>query len=221
LFPAKTISFQIHVSVLRAFSISAFMASPNSVISVPLPATPAVFESSVLASRFISCKQKIELLAGLAAGCQHVAKMLNMRLHPRNFFGNIAALHQQRTSSSSRCRSPNAVPAPFPSQGRLEPLGQPLLIALFHLRPQFGHALDGKVRKPVQRGMQHRRQRRALALRMVFNDAISGTTCSSTLAVSAALIFFIRSRLSLQHTRHAQNHIQIRLPLQLELLRRS
>ncbi len=42
----------------RAFSISDFIPSPASVIRVPLPATPLVFESRVLASRFISCSRK-------------------------------------------------------------------------------------------------------------------------------------------------------------------
>src|SRR5207244_2901225 len=46
----------------RDFSISDFMASPNSVMRSPSPLTPAVFESSVLASRFISCSRKSSFL---------------------------------------------------------------------------------------------------------------------------------------------------------------
>src|SRR5579859_2566330 len=42
----------------RDFSISAFMASPASVILRASPARPDVLESSVLASRFISWKRK-------------------------------------------------------------------------------------------------------------------------------------------------------------------
>src|SRR5256885_2401056 len=42
----------------RDFSISDFMANPNSVIRSASPTTPDVFESSVLASRFISCSKK-------------------------------------------------------------------------------------------------------------------------------------------------------------------
>jgi hypothetical protein len=41
-------------------------------------------------------QQKIQLLAGLAAGSKHFAKVLNVRLHARNLFRNIAALDQQR-----------------------------------------------------------------------------------------------------------------------------
>src|SRR5215469_4193417 len=42
----------------RDFSISAFMARPASVILRASPASPEVFESRVLASRFISCSRK-------------------------------------------------------------------------------------------------------------------------------------------------------------------
>src|SRR5580693_482127 len=42
----------------RDFSISAFMAKPASVIFSASPASPDVFESKVLASRFISCSRK-------------------------------------------------------------------------------------------------------------------------------------------------------------------
>src|SRR5579863_247527 len=46
----------------RDFSISAFMANPASVILSASPARPDVFESSVLASRFISCRRKSSFL---------------------------------------------------------------------------------------------------------------------------------------------------------------
>src|SRR5437660_521530 len=46
----------------RAFSISAFIASPSSVTRKPWPAMPAVFDSMVLASRFISCNRKSSFL---------------------------------------------------------------------------------------------------------------------------------------------------------------
>src|SRR6266567_5220535 len=42
----------------RDFSISAFIASPASVIFNASPARPEVLESRVLASRFISCRRK-------------------------------------------------------------------------------------------------------------------------------------------------------------------
>src|ERR1700757_3252656 len=46
----------------RDFSISAFMARPASVIFSASPASPEVFESRVLASRFISCSRKSSFL---------------------------------------------------------------------------------------------------------------------------------------------------------------
>src|SRR4029077_3230375 len=46
----------------RAFSISVLIASPISVIFSASPARPEVFESNVLASRFISCKRKSSFL---------------------------------------------------------------------------------------------------------------------------------------------------------------
>src|SRR5882762_2414383 len=46
----------------RDFSISAFITSPASVIFKASPANPDVFESSVLASRFISCSRKSSFL---------------------------------------------------------------------------------------------------------------------------------------------------------------
>src|SRR5262249_8923777 len=46
----------------RDFSISDFIARPASVIFNASPARPEVFESSVLASRFISCKRKSSFL---------------------------------------------------------------------------------------------------------------------------------------------------------------
>src|SRR5262245_50850635 len=42
----------------RHFSISDFICSPSSVMRSPSPATPDVFESRVLASRFSSCSRK-------------------------------------------------------------------------------------------------------------------------------------------------------------------
>src|ERR1700688_935879 len=42
----------------RAFSISAFMDSPSSVIFIVSPDNPEVFDSNVFASRFISCSRK-------------------------------------------------------------------------------------------------------------------------------------------------------------------
>src|ERR1019366_4972883 len=42
----------------RAFSISDFMPNPRRVMRTASPATPVVFDISVLASRFISCKRK-------------------------------------------------------------------------------------------------------------------------------------------------------------------
>src|SRR5206468_4576498 len=46
----------------RHFSISDFISSPSSVMRNPSPATPEVLESSVLASRFSSCKRKSSFL---------------------------------------------------------------------------------------------------------------------------------------------------------------
>src|SRR5437868_4883120 len=46
----------------RDFSISAFIARPSSVILRASPATPLVFDSSVLASRFISWSRKSSFL---------------------------------------------------------------------------------------------------------------------------------------------------------------
>src|SRR5579863_7349371 len=46
----------------RDFSISAFMARPASVIFSASPARPEVLESSVFASRFISCSRKSSFL---------------------------------------------------------------------------------------------------------------------------------------------------------------
>src|SRR5262249_35667199 len=46
----------------RDFSISDFIVRPSSVMRRPSPLTPAVLESSVLASRFISCKRKSSFL---------------------------------------------------------------------------------------------------------------------------------------------------------------
>src|SRR5437899_9144160 len=46
----------------RDFSISAFMANPASVIFKASPASPDVFESRVLDSRFISCRRKSSFL---------------------------------------------------------------------------------------------------------------------------------------------------------------
>src|SRR5580704_3667284 len=46
----------------RDFSISAFMARPASVMLSASPARPEVFESSVFASRFISCSRKSSFL---------------------------------------------------------------------------------------------------------------------------------------------------------------
>src|SRR5262249_40466958 len=46
----------------RHFSISDFICRPSSVMRSPSPATPEVFESSVLASRFSSCSRKSSFL---------------------------------------------------------------------------------------------------------------------------------------------------------------
>src|SRR5580700_1883754 len=46
----------------RAFSISAFIDNPSSVIFMASPAKPEVLDSRVLASRFISCSRKSSFL---------------------------------------------------------------------------------------------------------------------------------------------------------------
>ena len=66
------------------------MASPSS-------PSPGVFESRVLASRCISCKQEIELLADLA-GCRTSSpiELLDVAAQPRQLLADVGALGQQR-----------------------------------------------------------------------------------------------------------------------------
>ena len=104
------------------------MASPSSVMRVPLPLTPPVFESSVLASRFISCSRKSSFLPSFAAGRQQFAEMLDVRGHARQLLGDVAALDEHGNLFQ------HSLLVELRSRGRGQPLRQPLLVALLDLR---------------------------------------------------------------------------------------
>ena len=132
------------------------MASPNSVMRVPLPPTPPVFESSVLASRFISWSRKSSFLPTSPPAGQQLAEVPDVRGHARQLLGNVAALHQH----GNLLEQPLAVE--LRAGGRQQPLGEPLLVALLDLGAQRGHAV-GCLGQPVERAVQNRLQRLALA----------------------------------------------------------
>ena len=65
-------------------------------ISRPSASFPGVFESSVLASRCISCKQKIELLADFGGAGEQRFELLHVAREARQFFGDVAAFGGER-----------------------------------------------------------------------------------------------------------------------------
>ena len=77
-------------------------------------------------------------------------------VHARQLLRDVAALHQH----GNFLQQPLLVE--LRSGGRGQPLRQPLLVALLDLGTQLGHALGG-LRKPVERAVQNRLQRFALA----------------------------------------------------------
>ena len=92
----KTRRHSMFCTCSRAFSISAFIASPSSVIFRASPASPEVLESSVLASRFISCNRKSSFLPTSPPSIEQAQKMLDVVIQADQFLLNVAAVHQQR-----------------------------------------------------------------------------------------------------------------------------
>ena len=60
------------------------------------PARPEVFESSVLASRFISCSRKSSFLPISPPCVEQSEEMLDVGIQADEFFLNVAAIDQQR-----------------------------------------------------------------------------------------------------------------------------
>ncbi len=112
------------------------MASPSSVMRVPFPLTPPVFESSVLASRFISCSKKSSFLPALAAGQEQLAKMLDVRGHARQLLRDVAALHQHSHLLQ------HSLLVELRTHGRGQPLRKALLVALLDLGTKLRHAFE-------------------------------------------------------------------------------
>ncbi len=170
---------------------------------VPLPPTPPVFESSVLASRFISCSRKSSFLPTSPPGGEKLAEVPDVGGHARQLLGDIAALHQH----GNFLEQPLAVE--LRASSRFKPLREPLLVALLDLRPQRGHAFGG-LGQPVERCVQNRLQRLAFSRahdlqlfeqrRNLFEHAIG--ECGE---------FFVAAIVNLQSAGHAQNRVQIRL----------
>jgi hypothetical protein len=75
----------------------------------------------------------------------------DVRVHARQFLGDVAALHQHGNFFQQ------PLPVELRPGGRQQPLREPLLVALLDLRPQRGNAIGG-FGEPVERGVQNRFQ---------------------------------------------------------------
>ena len=157
-------------------------------------------------------QEKIELLAQLAAPRQQLSEVADVRRHALQFLRNIAALDHD----CNLFQQPLAVE--LRPHGRLQPLAEPRLIALFNLGAHRRHAFRS-LGQAVERSVQDRLQRLALArphLLQLLQQRLNLPT--HALGERGLILAVVRAVLALQGAGEVKNRIQIRLASEMMFL---